>query len=81
MAQLAIYLDDGTAKRLEVEARKAGKSRSAWVRELVAERLEDRLPDWWFELLGTLEDDRTTDEIVRDIRSVPEQHERIPNVR
>jgi len=68
MARLAIYLDGNTARRLEAAARKAGKSRSAWVRELVSEQLEDRLPEWWFGLLGTLEDDRTSDEIIRDIR-------------
>ena len=81
MAQLAIYLDEDTASRLDAAARKAGKSRSAWVRELVSERLEDRLPDWWFDLLGTLEDDRTSDEIIRDIRNDSDQHERIPHVR
>ena len=69
MARLAIYLDDEIAKRLDAAAQKAGKSRSAWVRELVSERLESRLPVWWFDLLGSLEDDRTSDEIIRDIRT------------
>lgn len=81
MAQLAIYLDEDTANRLDAAARKAGKSRSAWVRELVAERLESRLPEWWFDLLGTLEDGRTSVEIIQGIDNAPIQHERVPGVR
>ena len=69
MARLAIYLDDDTAKRLEAAAHKAGKSRSAWVRELVAERLESRFPDEWFETFGSWEGDGTPEEIFRKIRA------------
>ena len=76
MAQLAIYLDDDTAKRLEAAARKAGKSRSAWVRELVAEQLESRFPDEWFETYGSWEGGGTPEEILKEIRSGPEQRER-----
>lgn len=76
MAQLAIYLDDQTAKRLEAAARKAGKSRSAWVRELVSERLESRFPEEWYATFGSWQDDRTPEEILQEIRSGPEQRER-----
>ena len=68
MAQLAIYLDDETANRLEAAARKAGKSRSAWVRELVNERLESRFPEEWFATFGSWEGDGTPEEILEEIR-------------
>ena len=76
MARLAIYLDDEIAKRLNAAAQKAGKSRSAWVRELVSERLESRFPEEWFATFGSWEDDRTPGEILEEIRRGPGQRER-----
>jgi predicted DNA-binding protein len=77
MPQIAIYLDNEIAKRLTAGAAKAGKSRSAFAREAIEEKLEPGpLPDWWFDLLGTWEDDRSAEEILRDIKSGPELRDR-----
>lgn len=74
MPQLAIYLDDDTTRRLDEEAEKEGISRSAWVRRAVQSRLDARLPARFFEVLGTWEDSREPEEILRDIRAeVPER--------
>jgi predicted transcriptional regulator len=69
MPQLAIYLDDDTAKRLTEASEREGVSRSAWVRQAVEARLQSRLPDSFFDVLGTWEDDRDPEEILRDIRA------------
>jgi len=78
MPQLAIYLDDQTAKLLDEAAHRAGTSRSAWVRDAVQTRLANRLPESFFELYGSWEDDRSPEEILRDIRAGSEQPERPP---
>ena len=76
MAQLALYLDDETAKRIDQTARKSGMSRSAWVRSVILKQLDDRLPDSFFEVLGAWEDERGPDEIMAAIRAGGKQTER-----
>jgi Ribbon-helix-helix protein, copG family len=76
MPQLAIYLDEETARLLSEASEREGISRSAWVRKAVETRLKNRLPDSFFEILGTWEDDREPDEILRDIRAEVAQKER-----
>jgi predicted transcriptional regulator len=77
MPQVAVYFDDETARLLEAGANREGKSRSAFVRDAVREKLKSEpFPEWWFENLGTWEDDRSPEEILADIRSGPEQRER-----
>jgi predicted DNA-binding protein len=76
MTEIAIELDDETAKRLRQASKKDGLSLSAWVRQAIQLRLKDRLPDSFFAVLGTWEDDRTTAEILRDIREEDPQPER-----
>lgn len=76
MPQLAIYLDDETARRLDQEAEREGVSRSAWVRQAVASRLDSRLPESFFAVLGTWEDDREPEEILRDIRAAAPERPR-----
>lgn len=78
MAQLAIYLDDETARLLDEAARKEGVSRSALARKAIRTHLHRRLPESFFAVLGTWEDDREPEEILRDIRSGPGQREREP---
>lgn len=74
MAQLAIYLDDDMARRLDEEAKREGVSRSAWVRRAVESKLEGRLPESFFAVLGTWEDEREPEEILSEIRTaVPER--------
>lgn len=69
MGQVAIYVDDKTMRRLDKAARKDGMSRSAWVRLAVEEKLRNRLPESFFEILGTWEDARDADAILADIRA------------
>lgn len=78
MPQLAIYLDDETAKQLSEASDREGISRSAWVKRAVQAHLKIRLPDSFFAVLGTWEDNREPEEILRDIRSEMPQKEREP---
>jgi predicted DNA-binding protein len=76
MTEIAIELDDETARRLRQASKKDGLSLSAWVRQAIELRLKDRLPDSFFAVLGTWEDDRSTAEILRDIREEGPQNQR-----
>ena len=69
MSQLAIYLDEETAALLDKAAQKEGLSRSAWARRAILSSLSHQLPDSFFDVLGKWEDDRSPDEIIREIRS------------
>ena len=73
MPQLAIYLDKETARRLNDEAAREGKSRSALARELLQKALPKTFPDSFWAALGSWEDSREPDEILRDIRANSEQ--------
>ena len=76
MPQLALYLDDETARRIDQAARSRGLSRSAWVRDVIQKQLDERLPQSFFDVIGDWEDDRNPDEIMADIRSGYKQAER-----
>jgi hypothetical protein len=71
MAQLALYVEDDLMKRLDRAAKQSGLSRSGYVARLLAEQLGERLPETFFEVLGTWDDDRSPAQIVRDIRRAP----------
>ncbi|MBI3181807.1 MAG: ribbon-helix-helix protein, CopG family [Myxococcales bacterium] len=73
MAQLAIYIDDALSRRLDAAARRAGMSRSRFVVEAVRKQLEDELPESFFAVLGTWEDDRGVEQILADIRRGPSE--------
>lgn len=76
MTQLAVYLDEETATLLEEASQRAKISRSAWVREAIQSHLRNRLPESFFATLGTWEDERGPEEILRDIRTNAPQPER-----
>ena len=81
MPQVAVYLDKNTADDLARHARKAGISQSAFVRDAITEKLKAEpnaagFPQWWFDLSGSWEDDRSPEEIMRDIREGSEQPDR-----
>jgi predicted DNA-binding protein len=76
MTEIAIELDDETAERLRQASEKDGISPSAWVRQAIRIRLEDKLPDSFFAVLGTWEDSRSTEEILRDLRTEAPQAKR-----
>ena len=69
MPRLPIYLDDETLRLLNEASGREGVSRSAWVSRAVQAQLKNCLPDSFFDVLGTWEDDRDPEEILRDIRS------------
>lgn len=52
MSQLVLYLDPGTAARVDEAASRAGKSRSAWVRQVLEEKLSEP-QGWSAEFLAT----------------------------
>ena len=44
MAQLAIYIEDQLAKRLDNAAKSSGKSKSKWVADAIKRSLQDQWP-------------------------------------
>ncbi len=52
MAQLAIYIDDQLAKRLDRAVKASGKSKSKWVAEAIKHSLQDQWPDGFFDFAG-----------------------------
>ena len=78
MAQLPIYLDEKTAREVNKAARKSGFSRSKWVSRIIKKELDEKIPDAFFDVLGTWKDDRSPEKILKDIRAGSEQKERPP---
>ena len=76
MTRLAIVLDDDTAQQLAEASRREGLSPADWVERTVRAQLSNRRPDSFFAVLGTWEDDREPEEILRDIRSEAPQKKR-----
>lgn len=68
MPQVAIYIDDALAKRLDAAAKASGKSRSKWVADVITEKLVNDWPEDFFELAGSWEGEETTDRIMAEIR-------------
>ena len=69
MAQLAIYMDEQLADRLDKAVKASGKSKSKWVTEAIERELRDHWPEDFFDLAGSWEDDAGPDEIMKRIRS------------
>ncbi len=69
MSQIAIYIEPSLEKKLERAAKIEGKSRSAWVKEAILEKINARLPEGWFKIWGSWEDTRSTEEILSDIKN------------
>lgn len=78
MAQLAIYLEEGVARDLKKVSRKSGLSRSEWVSRVIRKELSGRIPEEFFNVLGTWEDDRPPEKIFRDLRRTTHQKARTP---
>ena len=68
MAQLAVYIDDQLAKRLDKAVKVSGKSKSKWVAEAIKQSLQDQWPDSFFELAGSWDDDVGPDGVMKRIR-------------
>jgi predicted transcriptional regulator len=82
MAQLTIYIDDETARRLDERARREGKSRSAWASTAIRRELEavgtedDRQERILLETFGAWKDERSAEEIIEDIEASFQERER-----
>lgn len=76
MAQLAIYIDEQLAHRLEKAVKASGKSKSKWVTEAIERELKDHWPEGFFDLAGSWVDDEGPDEIMKRIRSGMERSDR-----
>ena len=76
MPQLAIYLDDQLAERLDKAAKASGKSKSRWVSEAIRRSLQDEWLVGFFDLAGSWRDDVGPDEIMARIRTGLKQTDR-----
>lgn len=54
MAQITLYMDDESLRRIEAAAEREKSSVSSWVKKRVLQSLEDQWPARYFEMLGTL---------------------------
>ena len=71
MTQLTLDLDEEISRQIDEAAARAGRSRTEWAQDVLAWNVSrQRLPQWWFDNLGTWEDDRTVEEIIADIDNV-----------
>ena len=68
MAQLAIYIEDKLAARLDKAVKASGKSKSKWVADAIKYVLQDQWPEGFFDLAGKWEDDVGPGEIMKRIR-------------
>jgi hypothetical protein len=57
MAQLTVYLDDGTLKKVGMAARREHRSISQWVKQRLVGALSHTWPAGYFELFGSLADE------------------------
>lgn len=80
MSQLAIYIDEQLAGRLNKAVGASGKSKSKWVADAIERSLQDKWPEGFFDLAGSWEDDAGPDGImvrVRNGMARPEERERL----
>lgn len=54
MAQLTVYIDEETRKKIEMAAKNANSSVSQWVKARLTEALQQNWPENYFELFGSL---------------------------
>jgi len=81
MSQLAIYIDDQLAKRLDKAVKASGKSKSKWVADAIKSSLQDQWPEGFFDLAGSWEDDLMPDEIMSRIRKGMDKPDRREKLR
>ncbi len=54
MAQITIYVDERTRRRIARAAKASKVSVSTWAREILAGAVHDKWPAGWFDLFGRL---------------------------
>ncbi len=67
MAQMAIYIEDKLAKRLDKAVKASGKSKSKWVADAIKHVLQDQWPEGFFDLAGKWEDEVGPEEFMKRI--------------
>jgi len=67
MAQLTLYIDDNTDRKMRKAARTAGVSRSRWAAEAIRKKLGTEWPKGFLELAGAWRDFPTAEEIRKSI--------------
>ena len=72
MAQLAIYIDDQLAERLDRAVRESGKSKSKWVAEAIQHSLQDQWPDGFFGDAGSRVGEKGSDYGEKDLKLLQE---------
>ena len=80
MAQMAIYIEDKLAERLDKAVKASGKSKSKWVADAIEYVLQDQWPEGFFDLAGQWEDDVEPAEIMKRIRKGTEESEARENL-
>jgi hypothetical protein len=58
VAQITIYLDKKSEQKARTAAKRAGKSLSAWLRDVIATVPEEKWPPDFERLFGSIEDER-----------------------
>ncbi len=81
MSQLAIYIDDKLAKKLDKAVKASGKSKSKWVAGAIERSLQEQWPDGFFDLAGSWDDDLGPDAIMSGIRAGMEKGDRRERLR
>ena len=81
MSQLAIYIDDQLAERLDKAAKASGKSKSKWVSDAIKMALQDEWHEGFFDLAGSWEDDVGPEEIMSRIRKGMGKSDKRENLR
>jgi predicted transcriptional regulator len=81
MSQLAIYIDDQLAKKLDKAVKASGKSKSKWVVGAIKRSLQDQWPKGFFDLADSWEDDLRPDEIMSRIRTGMDKRDRREKLR
>lgn len=67
MAQVTIYLDKDTEKKMRAHTRSTQISQSQWIASLIRERLQTEWPDAIVALSGAWQDFSTAEEIRADM--------------
>lgn len=68
MAQIALYIEEILEQKLTAAARKAGQSKSAWVKEAIQSKVAARLPEDWFALWGSWENQQSPEQLLKTMR-------------
>ena len=79
MAQITLYLDDSVAEKLADAAKREHVTESAWVGRLIADRLgakDETESGTIHSLVGKWEDERSTEQIIADVKSYSLQRAR-----